>query len=246
MGSSGKKISAKPIQESEYIKAPDTGEQVVDGVTNFTSNVSSTVKWFNNPKMSNMAEWEKGLTPAQESAIDYYTGSGYINMNNDLYKTPWDQMTASMKQKAANLYEALNKFELHKAIHTVRQCDFQIFGASEYQSMTPEQVVSYLKNETSDGLIQVNGFLSSTTIPIGTYANKHGVWIDITTPANKGGGGYVSHKGGNDGEGEYLHNSNSVFKFDPNSVHKGKDGYVHVTATWVGQAKDQKFKKKNT
>ena len=246
MGAVGNKNTGGSVKtggESEYLKTRTYDENDVEGVTTFTNNPSSTVKWFNNPKMSNMAEWEKGLTPDQESAVDYYTGSGYQSLNPALYEKPWDEMGSGTKETASNLYEAINKFELNKTIKTVRRCDFQIFGKSYGQSMTAEQVKDYLTNSTKDGLVQVNGFLSSTTNPSGTYAYTKGLHIDFEVPPNKGGGAYVSKVGGNGGESEYLFNSNAVLQFDPNSV-ESKGGVVHVKAKWVGQAKDQTFKNK--
>ena len=245
---SAQPISAKPVTEeepvSEYQKSPSEDENNLEGYTTFTNIPKNTEKWFENPKLSNAVSWKNNLTPAQKSALDFYTGSGYTNLNNELYNKPWDEMTQKYKDKAAEMYNAINGFELHKGIKTVRQCDFQIFGAPAHKKMSVDEVVNYLTNETDKGLIQVNGFLSSTTKPSGTFADSHGVWIDIETPPNKGGGCYVSYLHNNPGEAEYLYNSNSVFQFDPKSVHMESDGYVHVAAKWVGQAQDQTFKKK--
>ena len=154
--------SVKP-QDNKYIKTRSYDENDLEGVTTFTNNPNSTVKWFNNPKLSNMESWKNGLTDGQDEAIDYYTGSGYHSINPSLYDIPWDSLSDGMKGWASNLYEAINKFELNKAINTVRRCDFQIFGANEGQSMSAEQVKNYLTNVAEDGLVQVNGFLSSTT-----------------------------------------------------------------------------------
>ena len=244
MGSVGNKISAKPMAGgTELSNQPSDDEKNLEGYTTFTGNTENTVKWFKNPKLSNMEAWEGGLTQDQKNAISYYTGSGYDGLNKELYTKPWDDMTPYYKEKAANLYNAINNFELHKGIKTVRQCDFQIFGSKK--AMTADQVKDYLTNQTIDGHIQINGFMSTTTKPNGTFADSHGVWIDLQTPPNKGGGAYVSHQGNNSGEGEYLYNSNAILRFDPNSVKMGSDGYVHVSAQWVGQAQDQTFKTKS-
>ena len=239
----GGSVKTKKANENGLIKTRSYDENDVEGVTTFTNNPSSTVKWFNNPKMSNMAEWEGDLTSEQKHAITYYTSSGYGSINPSLYDTPWSDMSDHMKGLASNIYEGLNKFELNKAINTVRNCDFQIFGANQGQEMSVEQVKDYLTNKTKDGLVQVNGFLSSTTKPGGTFHHNSGLHIDFEVPPNKGGGGYVSTAGVNSGEGEYLFNSNAVFQFDPNSVEQ-KGGVIHVKAKWVGQAADQAFKNK--
>lgn len=230
-------------EEEEFAKTPSNDENDLEGFTTFTNNYASTEKWFNNPKLSNMKDWEDNLLTADEKdTVMYYTGSGYQYLNEEMYNEHWDDMSSYQKKKAINLYEAINKFELNKGINTVRQCDFKIFGSKK--TMTVDQVIDFLKNKTIDGHVQVDGFLSSTTKPSGTYADSHGLWIDIKTPPNKGGGAYVSDVGYNAGESEYLFNSNAVFKFDVNSVHKDSNGYVHVSAEWVGQAKDQAKKKK--
>ena len=228
----------------DLIKQQSEDENDLEGVTTFTDNSANTVKWFNNPKLSNHSEWKDNLlTYNEQEAIQYYTGSWYHSINPYLYNIPWDKLDDSDKKRASDLYHAINKFELNKAIKTVRQCGFQIFGSNT--KMSAQEVINYLNNETVDGHIQINGFLSSTTRPSGTFAANKGVWIDLYTPPNKGGCAYVSSVGGNSSESEVLYNNNAILKFDASSVHYNpSDGYVHVSAQWVGQATDQHFKNK--
>ena len=228
----------------DLVKGPSNDENDVKGVTVFGSGSHDAVKWFDNPKMSNHKDWSENLlTHDEKEAVTDYTGSWYMKVNPDLYNKKWDDMDNTTKEGAANLYSAINKFELNKTIKTVRRCDFKIFGQA-FGKMTVEQVKDYIKNQTDGGLIQINGFLSSTTKPMGTFAYSTGVWLDIETPPNKGGCAYVSKVGYNMSESEVVHNSNSVFKFDADSVKMGDDGKIHVSCKWVGQAKDQAFKKK--
>ncbi|MBP5423808.1 MAG: hypothetical protein J6Y78_15335 [Paludibacteraceae bacterium] len=241
----GKKEEQNQGQGSEnpdLIKGPSNDENDVKGVTTFNS-PDGALKWFNNPKMSNHEEWKSDLlTDSEEHAIHYYVGSDYDDLNDALYLKKWDMIDGHNKKISTNLYNAINKFELNKAIHTVRRCDFKIFGSNT--AMSVEQVVDFLTNHTDGGLIQTNGFLSTTTKPEGTYSHTKGLKINFTIPPNKGGGAYISGIAHNYGESEYLLNNNAVLRFNPKSVKIGDHGYVEVDAEWVGQAKDQAFKKK--
>ena len=202
--------------------------------TEFNSYVGSQ-KWMANPDLTNSVEWQKGLTPEQYSAVQHYTGSGYVGINNAMYGKPWDQMTASEKQKASNLYEAINKFELKKGITITRQCNTQIFGQP---GMTMEQIKSTL--DKNGGYVQNDGFLSFSTNNTGVAINSSGVIIRLRVPPSKGAVAYVNpislHKGST--ENETIVNSNSVLKFDTGSM-KQVGNKIYIEADWVGQAKNQ-------
>ena len=197
-------------------------------------------KWFANPKLSNYEEWIAGLTAAEKSIIYYYTGSGYDNLNDELYTTPWDLMYESDKLKAATLYEALNKFELHHGLTVMRQCDSRVFGVAPGASA--DKIVEQLKQ--SNGVVQANGFMSTGASGSGTSVDSSGVVLKIEVPPSKGAGAYIKSMGIGH-EHEFLMNSNGVYKVDVNSVHKGSDGKVHATMRWIGQAKIQTIDPKN-
>lgn len=97
--------------------------------THFDDEVSHTLKWMQNEKLSNYNEWEEGLTSQQKHAISEFTGSEYHHSFAELYDTPWEQMTPQEQKIAQNLYDALNGFELRKPIVVYRKADTKIFGS---------------------------------------------------------------------------------------------------------------------
>ena len=225
MGSTG--LSNKPTSSS-------------DKYTVFNSYEGSQ-KWMANPKLTNSVEWQKGLTGEEMNAIGSYTGSGYGGINTELYTKPWDEMSPSMKQKAAALYEAINKFELKKGITITRQCDSKIFG---HKGMSLEQIKNAITK--NGGYIQNDGFMSFGTNDHGVAIAGSGVIISLKVPPSKGAVAYVNpistHKGSS--ENETIVNSNSVLKFDASSI-KQVGNKVYVEAEWVGQAKQQTIDPKN-
>ena len=221
-----------------YAKSPTKDKNDKSGIGESMN--SNPWEWFNDPENSNFIEWNENLTDEDKKGISHYTGSGYEWTQNELYNIPWDEMSAYEKKYASQLYNAINKFELNQAIKLRRRADFQIFGAEKGQKMTVNQLKKLLSmNDT----FQSNGFLSFTTnLDYKVYSHNQGVVIDMIMPPNKGGGAWNGNY--NSSEQEYIVNSNSVLKFDPESVHRDKsDGKIHVNAEWIGQAKDQAFKK---
>lgn len=209
-----------------------------DKYTNFNS-YQGSMKWFANPKLSNLEEWnQKLLTSAEKSAIVSYTGSAYSGINNTLYNKAWESMLPHEKEKASAIYNGLSKFELKHGITVTRQCDFQIFGGAKYEKMTVDQVKSMLSG--SNGVLQHDGFMSFGANDKGVSIAGSGVIVKLRIPPSKGAGAYVNpislHKG--QSENEFLLNNNAVLKYDVNSV-KMVGGKVYVEADWLGQAKSQ-------
>jgi len=214
-------------------------------ITHFTDNVNSTIKWFKNEKLSNFTEWADNLTDDEKAALDHYTGSGYYSMNDALYGTDWDDMSASQKKELSDLYNGLSKFELKKAIEVVRKCDFKLLGKKS-GSMTEQQLKdAIVKN---GGIIQNDGFLSAAASNSTTYGANSGLVIHITVPPSKGAGAFVAPiSWAGTGEKEFLFNNNALLKFDPKSVKSVSDGFgashLEVNAQWVGRATKQSFSK---
>lgn len=223
--------------KSIYANSPTKDKNDKSGISENMN--SSPWSWFNDPENSNYEEWRDNLTEADIKGLKHYIGSGYEWMQNELYKKPWSEMSDSEKAYASKLYEALNKFELNQAITLRRRTDFQIFGAEQNSKMTVAQLKKLLgMNDT----FQSNGFLSFTAnLDYKVFSHNKGVVIDMVMPPNKGGGAWTGTY--NSSEQEFIVNSNSVLKFDPTSVRREKDGLIHVNAEWLGQAKDQVFKK---
>ena len=227
--------------KSGYVNKPTSS---AEKFTVFNSYEGSQ-KWFNNPDLSNSSTWPGELTPEEKQAVGSYTGTGYGTVNSELYNVPWEEMSSKQKEKAANIYNALNKFELKKGITVTRQSDFQIFGASEYSKMTVDEVKNYLSG--TKGIVQNDGFLSTSANNKGAAIEGSGLVVTYHIPPSKGAGAYVnpiSHNAGSY-ENEFLINNNAVFKFDVNSIHMGSDGKIHATAEWLGQAKNQSLIKKS-
>lgn len=210
-----------------------------DKYTEF-NNQSGANKWFHNDKLSNYNEWDKSLTQDELQAISWYTGSSYDGLNSNLYTTPWKDMSDYQKEKAIALYNALNKFELKKGITTTRKTDEQALGFNYGEHPTIDQIKQQLSK--TNGVVQLNGFLSSGADDHGVSVQGSSVQITFKIPPSKGAGAYVANHSNIKGENEFLLNNNAVVKYDLNSIKK-VGGKVYITAYWLGNAKDQKFKK---
>ena len=243
MGSSGRIKKAdgeayKDTKNSEYYDFKDNIYLYGAG-----NGEEATKWWKEHTEYSNTEEWIKSMTDEELKAVKSWTGGGYDSWAKRLYKTPWDDLSESDKARAINLYNALNKFELKKGIQVNRMTDFKIFGSNK--RMTADEVMKFIKNNTDNGLLQVDGFVAFSTKSKGVSVAGSGLIIHMQVPPNKGGGAYVSAPAWNDHEKEYLVNNNSIMKFDPNSVYKDDSGRVHVNAKLVGRAKMQTIDPKN-
>lgn len=238
---SEQELEKKIDDEIEYVNQPTHDANDLEGVTVFPNNNTGPSKWFNNPKLSNFAEWENGLTSEELHSLKKFLGSYSGSINSNLYDKPWDKLTKQEKEDAINIYNAMNKFELNKAIQTIRATSVsKVFG---YDASNGD-VVQNIKNILSqtDGVWQFNGFQSTAT---GTSTVFSGDFvIHYTIPPSKGAGAYTQPISSFHGEREFTLNNNAVVQFDPNSVYQDSIGRVHVNATWLGQAKNQAFKKK--
>lgn len=237
----------KKAVNPEFSNYPTNDKNDVKGVTDFDDDsYSGTDKWFANSKMSNYSKWAASLTPAESAGFNHYTGSGYGGLNKSLYEVPWSEMSPSQRKTASAVYEALNRFELNKAIHVARGTDINyIFGSDlsyKFKTGDKKSAMALMKNALSetDGVMQFNGFQS-------TAAGYRPPWgemvIHYTIPPSKGAGAYVRPISNHASEREFLLNSNAVVKFDTDSL-RFENGKLHVDATWLGQAKDQAFSKK--
>ena len=201
--------------------------------------------WREHDELSNTGSWEDDLSDDQRNAVETYAGSGYWDVA-ELYETEWDNMTDYQKKLVSNIYEALNKFELKKPITVNRMTSFKIFGKQfSSDTMTADEVKDYLRDNTSGGLLQNDGFMSFSTLSNGVNVAGSGLVIHLDVPKNTGAGAYISGIGGNYSEREYLVNTNSIMKFDIDSVRQ-VGSQVHVNAKLVGRAKMQTIDSKNT
>ena len=231
MGSKGAGISGmtnKPTSSTDKYTVFDSYE--------------GSMKWMANTKLSNSEEWHKELiTPQEKDSVYHYTGNSFNGINDDLYNKPWDEMSNDTKQMASDIYNAINKFELHHGVTLTRQCDSKIFG---HAGMSAEQIRNAIISK--GGVIQNDGFLSFGTNNTGVPIDSSGVIIRLRVPPSKGAMAYVNPISMHHGEieNESIVNSNSLLKFDPNSV-KVVGNKVYVEADWIGQAKMQTTDPKN-
>ena len=230
MGSTGAKKGGGGTDFSK-LYVPDLN---YDKFTDFGQGGTNGDKWFDNPKLSNAKDWrENQLTPAEKSAIDDYTGVGY-HVNDYLYTKPFEDMSIHYQGLTNRLEDALNKFSLNKGINTTRQTDFKVFKGAH----TIDGIKNFLAK--NGGFVQHNGFVSSGADNHGVSIAGSGLVIHYKVPPSDGAGAYVRQLGMG-GENEYLFNRNAIFHYDANSLYKGSDGKIHVTAIWVGRNSKQVF-----
>lgn len=186
--------------------------------------------WFTDH--SNVVSWETDkINKNEKKAVEHYTGYGYRSINKAQYNIPWEDMDSSQKETISSLHNALNKFELKRGIIVDRACDFQIFGADKYDTMSITDIRNFLK--PSNGVLQHDGFLSFSTNKDGHAIAGSGVVIHLKVPPSKGSGAYVAGISSHSGEHEFLLNNNAVIKYDYNSMYS--DGHsIHINAEWQG------------
>lgn len=196
---------------------------------------------------SNVGQWRMSLSSDEYHAISYYTGIGYSSINKAMYTQDYEDMDSSMQQTVDSMQTGMDKFVLTKGIQCTRQCDFQIFGAKKYESMTKEQVIDYIKNNAdSDGTLQNDGFLSFGANNHGAAIAGSGLVLHAKVPPSVGAGAYVNpisqHSGSS--ENEFLFNAYSRFKFDLSSIRVDSSGKIHINCTWKGRGTNKSKKKK--
>lgn len=168
-------------------------------------------------------KWQASLTKSEESAVKYYTGSGFTNLNDALRYG--GTMTTYEKNKDKYLEQALNKFNLEKPTTFTRGSTADLLGGAS----TVTEI-----NAMKGQLVVDKGYTSSAV-----SANKGFTWkpiiYHINTPAGKGIGAYVSGKSAvGVGEDEFLFNKRSAF------VVKGayeEGGKVHCNIDYYGRVK---------
>jgi len=207
----------------------------------FSSDVSETINWFDDANNSNQLKWEDKLTSMEHDAIKDFTDMEYDGYFAKIYDTKWDDISVFDQPMISALYDALSDYELKKPITVYRNADTKIFGGD---GMTYEQI-----KEFEGKTLHNNGFLSTSAISeAGAQYGTEGTDVKIAfkLPKGKGIGAYVGKKGlsyYDSGEKEFLLNNNAFFKVKKVSKPE-KPGYpIKVVMEWVGQSKDQIFKK---
>lgn len=182
---------------------------------------------------SNIDEWERGLSIDEKTVINSYTGSKFTQMNDALYKVPYDEISPILKAKITDLSNAISKFELNKGIEVTRESSASLFGGNT----TIADIKKFL--QPTNGVVQINGFMSSAfTSDKGAAYNSDDIVVHYKVPASKGAGAYVDRISSNAGENEFLFNNNGVYKYDINSL-RVINNKIHINAKWIGRAKKQ-------
>ena len=208
-----------------------------------STNYTGEYKVFGSPYSAEANEWFKSnsnysdWSPSAEeiNQIKWYTAGGY-GINNQLYKTPTNELSDESSKMVKDLQSALSSFKLNKGIEVTRQTDFRLFGKDSYEKMSADEIKSWI--EETGGVIQNNAFLSFSADNEGRHIMGHsGLVMHLRIPPSKGAGAFVRYYSSHPNENEYLLNNNAVLKFDPNSIDVTPDGKIHITANWLGRAK---------
>lgn len=224
MGSTGK------ITNSSYTELYDLARDMAYDSATMKFESPSLDRWF--ADNSNREEWVDGLSEDEREYIADFTGTGYVGINNDLYKKDWDDISEGRREFIEAMDEALGRFELKKGITVDRNCNFEIFGSGKRMSVD-ELKDYFVKNGTT---LQNNAFMSFSAKKGQAYVFGSPLIIELDIPASKGAGAYIGTLSYHEDEQEFILNRNAVLNFDPNSIYEDKDGSVHIRATWVGKA----------
>ena len=166
-----------------------------------------------------------------------YTGSSYGSINHTQYTKPWEDIKDSSDSndkyyadKIVNIHNALSNVTLNHGIEVNRAANFKIFGK---KTMTMAEISKVL--DKSNGVVQVDGFMSASTKPNGVAISGSGLVLHFRIPPSTGAGAYVGNVSLHESEQEYVVNNNSVWQFDKSSMHKDSQGRIHITGYWLGQ-----------
>ena len=225
MGSTGKSVSGFEDFSAYTFTPKSAGEYI--------TNVGDIFK-----ENSNIKSWLANLTPEERAVISDFVGSEYEDINGAQYRIPWEDMSQEDKNAISRLHNALSKFELNKPITVNRATSFRIFGADDdYAPMTIEDIKAHL-SKTGE-VVQNDGFMSFSTRSDGIPVEGTGLIIHLKIPPSKGAGAYIGNNYGIASESEFLVNTNTVMRFDKNSLYKDKYDIIHITADWLGRAEAQ-------
>lgn len=224
MGSVGKKVEAyEDFSSIEY----DAWQK-----SKYVSEISQRFR-----DISNLQQWLASLTPDERSALQGYVDSTYEDINRWQYNIPWEEMSDYQKRDISDLYDAISKYELREGIVVNRETDFRIFGADEYEHMSVSDIKDFLKS--TNGVMQNDGFMSFSTRPNGVAVEGGGLVIHMKVPPSVGAGAYIGSTFGLPHESEFLMNTNTIMRLDPNSVYRDEYGKIHISGEALGRSRAQ-------
>ena len=110
--------------------------------------LKKSTAWFMDSNNSNIDEMINGYGPnsldgEETTALKYYSGSGYISINEALYTKEFGEMSPSLQKTITNMENGINKSVLLNGCKVTRACDFKIFGAKSGKSMTIDEIKNF-------------------------------------------------------------------------------------------------------
>lgn len=239
-------VNAKPTAQSQNIVYTDFGGGY--------GALQKSTAWFMDSNNSNIDEMINGYGPnsldgEETTSLKYYSGNGYMSINEALYTKEFGEMSPSLQKTITNMENGINKSVLLNGCKVTRACDFKIFGAKSGKKMTIDEIKNFFAKNgggANKDILENKGFLSAGANNHGAEIDGSGLKIHFDVPPSVGAGMYINpislHKGST--ENEFLFNSYSNFKFDLSSLKYGSDGNIHINAQWIGKG-DMKKKWKH-
>lgn len=149
--------------------------------------------------------WLNSLTPGEESATKWYTGSAYINLNANLRAgdTPGDVSKCSeyQQKQIKQIDSALSKGVLEKPVTLYRGSTADLLGGRS----TVEEIQELVGAKVRD-----KAYVSASVSKNGSFGGE--VAYKILVPAGKGHGAYVGNISNVKSEAEYLMKRNTTYQ----------------------------------
>ena len=164
-------------------------------------------------------KWMKSLNPDERNAVEAYSGSTYITLNDALREGTASSMSDYHKDIDKNLETALSTFTLDKPTTFVRGSTADLLGGAS----TVAEI-----NAMKGQIVIDKGYTSSSTV----RAFSSDIVYHINTPAGKGIGAYIKGLSHYTTENEFLFNKNSIFTVKQ-AYQKGSQ--VHVDIDYYGR-----------
>lgn len=163
-------------------------------------------------------DWKKNLTPEQLSAVRYYTGSAYEDINDALRISGLSNAPHDMQETIARITSALDKFNLKKSLTVYRGASGAIFGGNK----TVAEINAMAR---AGARLTDKGFMSTSASEGANFGGDYR--FVITVPAGTGRGAYVAPVSHYRSENEFLLQRNSTFKI-VKAVQSGYHIDVHL------------------
>lgn len=194
-----------------------------------TTDASKSSAFFGVNQTNGMfPDWRNNLLPDQLSAVRFYTGSAYEDINDALRISGLHNASSRMQETIANITDAIDKFKLKKSLTVYRGASGAIFGGDK----TVDEINAMAR---AGARLTDKGFMSTSASEGAQFGGDYR--FVITVPAGTGRGAYVAPVSHYGSENEFLLQRNSTFKI-VKAVQSGYHIDVHLRL-------EPKKKKKN-